>query len=1010
MFFDVVSTDQRIGSLVQMMGDSLVHSLINEVSLRVMEDPEALEAAFTPTIFKPNNKQYLNPKTDLEYIQQLDANAVDINDADFLQNIDLNLKWQETENDNTFPSTQEDEVEQARIQTARKLREKQIQQMTAKKNLLHSPTPPTSTSKPFIPTSREFLPPDDDIPPKTEEKAKKIPRNIPIFTWSNLPPLPPSSVHYRYNYLVNFIQDLCKQFVSFHNLETRHEINILSITESDGSRLLLQPKLEFLDPDERLDEENIEEISLLLKVKKIRNNELQVEGWIDSEQEVDVSLRQTMEHMIIDKLKPLIVGLDIAALDIFDDDEEDDSRQQQQQPAKDDKKSDYIDYGFEVIKPPSKPTSSFASIPSSAAPAAPDVAQTTKTAAKATDTIAQQQQAATTAASSAQSTPANTIKPSPLINKDEEELIPMANSNDEFIQSRNYLLQQQSKLTSTASNTFNTQKVDFQEFDNQLSEQQKNEFLSEANEQLQEMLKNSRRDGSGFLNVLQSLAEEDAEDSGGVNEDVANKVDSKVEVVSPSSNSKSLPHDDKKTQKKLSSLFQAGRDLSQLNLQALLDRPSSNDYQQTLDQLRSSTVTTFPVEFATQKLSLDDEHETEQASLSQTTTERYITPTTKQAVSTKAIDENDEFKLYMLLQELKSTSPDLHPMILDGFRDLLLSDSFLPMIQRVTGNFNSDEDAEESVINETIQSKGLYARMVEKALLLHKEVEVLASEESVRHLDTIHQICSVAIDFQQDEMKFLDHMDELRDRFDADLLLFIHHAIDQEQQDLLHKQQETEGMQVVTQAEEQTGENGEKTSVWLQVLTIMKQGVTAELQTRFEDLFEPLSMLVRIHNINLRRMLFERFVNVTATADLSHMKQLAINMAEVTLAQESPDIIKMLQESPKLLDTMTQFRQEIDEFLSDDIIETRLEDLKFEAAQQDLEVVLRHRNPVVRMRMAQKDKEAIEAIKRGGMSLAGGLMMAGVNPSSRKPSSDDGVHNTKVLDSSSSIEKDHEEE
>jgi len=93
---------------------------------------------------------------------------------------------------------------------------------------------------------------------------------------------------------------------------------------------------------------------------------------------------------------------------------------------------------------------------------------------------------------------------------------------------------------------------------------------------------------------------------------------------------------------------------------------------------------------------------------------------------------------------------EIHELVLDSYKDLLLSNSFLYIMK----NLNETE------YDDT--TRKLCFKIVNKAQLLNSELGALAKSESVRHLQMIHDICTLAADYQQDEITFLNQLDILK--------------------------------------------------------------------------------------------------------------------------------------------------------------------------------------------------------------------------------------------------------
>lgn len=185
---------------------------------------------------------------------------------------------------------------------------------------------------------------------------------------------------------------------------------------------------------------------------------------------------------------------------------------------------------------------------------------------------------------------------------------------------------------------------------------------------------------------------------------------------------------------------------------------------------------------------------------------------------------NDEKRLSMLLGELARSPVDVHPLVLDSYRDLLLSNNILHLLRR--GN-QSETD---------YQTRQIYAKITGKAFELTTELSLLAKTEAIRHLETIHDVCSVAAKYQQDEEEFLARMDRLRPRFDTELLAYLKYAVGEEEDKMRGK-----------------GLNpAELPSSWLQVLRVVYQGVLADFESRYERILNPLILVIRFEQPEVR--------------------------------------------------------------------------------------------------------------------------------------------------------------
>ena len=292
-------------------------------------------------------------------------------------------------------------------------------------------------------------------------------------------------------------------------------------------------------------------------------------------------------------------------------------------------------------------------------------------------------------------------------------------------------------------------------------------------------------------------------------------------------------------------------------------------------------------------------------------------------------------RMQLLLNELKNSPMEMHGTILGSFKDLLLAENFLYIMKQLN-----------STQNDAV-TRQLCGKIVESAKQLTAELGALAKTESVRHLETIHDLSQVAVNYQHDEIRFLNELDRIKPRIDTDFLGYLRFAIKEE-----------------TRSIKLSGSDPDRyPSKWLQVLQVIYQGALAEFESRFDRLLEPLILTLRFENSDLRRVLLERFVNITPILDLYYMRTLALNMASHVM--NSPDAAFS---DEKLKDRMPQFLNDIELVLSEERIETKIAELKEELRSQGKELFARHRNPVVQQ---EYNLEANESLGQSGSSTVG---------------------------------------
>lgn len=357
-------------------------------------------------------------------------------------------------------------------------------------------------------------------------------------------------------------------------------------------------------------------------------------------------------------------------------------------------------------------------------------------------------------------------------------------------------------------------------------------------------------------------------------------------------------------------------------------------------------------------------------------------------VDDRSAFENDQRRFNMLVTELERAPVEVHDMIINGFRDVLLSDHCLLLLKLALAKehrhrFNSEEgdspthaEGEPNFKQRKLDRSTLFTRIAEKAAELHNELMQLMEEESVRHFQTIAEICDVSTAFQNaNPVEFLNRLDALKPKFDTDLLAFVNHQIYDE---TLRLQRHEEKLKSLASLESSARRGGDgvaglldlqqedKLRRWLVVLQILQQGILAELEHRFESQIEMLTILLRIFDPNVRLPLFQRYVAKTPPIDLFAFRALAINMVDRLLdaskLRNDASIDQFwknggMGKTPEQWRWMlTCLRTEIEEFLSEQVIAARIHEYSKELAEQGLQLASRHRNPLTQAAMESADR------------------------------------------------------
>jgi len=415
---------------------------------------------------------------------------------------------------------------------------------------------------------------------------------------------------------------------------------------------------------------------------------------------------------------------------------------------------------------------------------------------------------------------------------------------------------------------------------------------------------------------------------------------------------------------RLSELFQMGKELSSQSLQDLLNRPTKGVFEETAEDLLQPT-TQMPIFLKDNALAKGQGG----VDIFQSPSELYGTvgdhqspmPASSSAYMQQQREEwsntppdivtydLDKQRMNMLITELNRTAVEMHDTVIDGYRDLLLSDNCLFLL-RLANQTTFEWDLRQ-----------LYRKITEKSIYLTAELGALVKTESVRHLQTIQDICEIAAELQHEEVKFLERMQYVKPRLDTALLSYLNYAMREE-----------------TIRLRQVGIDAAACpSPWMQILQIVKQGTLAEFESRYAQLLDPLLLIVRFDDPVIRGAVFERFVAITPPMELPYMKALALNMIANILSRSDPRYHDLdnkpyssldysnnpLPNEASLVKDMKNLKVVVDKYLADEVIEQRIAAFEEEVRQQGKRIIVRNRNPAI-----QSEMDAMREISRNSVN------------------------------------------
>ena len=278
------------------------------------------------------------------------------------------------------------------------------------------------------------------------------------------------------------------------------------------------------------------------------------------------------------------------------------------------------------------------------------------------------------------------------------------------------------------------------------------------------------------------------------------------------------------------------------------------------------------------------------------------------------IEENTR-SLKLLVTELSRQPEEMHSNILDSFSDLLLGDNFLYILKTANETVNDGK------------TRKIFSKIVSKTVQLTSQLGMLVSRESYRHLETIREICEISSLYQHDEAEFTDRMRLVKPKFDTDLLSFIKYKMNEEEQ-MISKN---------------GGDAYTSPSAWLQVLQVVYKGILSDFEYRYDRLLEPLLLVVRFDEPDIRTKLLIEFIEITPVIDLHILRALALNMVKSVVTNE----FSSKSVGADITESLMQLNDDVNKYLTDEIIATKLGKLQKDASKQGMSMELRNRNPFV---------------------------------------------------------------
>jgi len=225
-------------------------------------------------------------------------------------------------------------------------------------------------------------------------------------------------------------------------------------------------------------------------------------------------------------------------------------------------------------------------------------------------------------------------------------------------------------------------------------------------------------------------------------------------------------------------------------------------------------------------------------------------------------------RLELLLAELRQSSEDRFGEIVSGFKDLCISDNFVPLIRHRLNVMAEKEQQQKTNTERTNErDRENLGKLVQYAMVLLKETQSLGAELEAMQLEIIRSICEVAMDprhttEEEAAIALSDAVQNMRPLLDENFVAYLKFAIMEEEGRLKRR-----GLL----------DDPEHNS-WLFVLQIIQGGVYAELSKTVQRHVDSIMYVLRMDTKARRRRLLELFVKDLPSLDVRPFRKVVDNI------------------------------------------------------------------------------------------------------------------------------------
>ncbi|EEC43391.1 predicted protein [Phaeodactylum tricornutum CCAP 1055/1] len=319
-------------------------------------------------------------------------------------------------------------------------------------------------------------------------------------------------------------------------------------------------------------------------------------------------------------------------------------------------------------------------------------------------------------------------------------------------------------------------------------------------------------------------------------------------------------------------------------------------------------------------------------------------------------------RLQMVLDELWNQPTERLRDVASNFKDLLLSNNFVPLIkERLNNMANLDLDAlrrdDNSLEKDHSKEREILGQLVVYAQLLLKEARAVGAELEAQQLEVIRSICKVAMDpshqsEKEASMALTDAVRDMRPLLDDSFVAYLKYAVAEEEARLARS-----GML-----------DDPEHNQWLFVLKIVQQGVYSEISRGINRYIEHIWYVLRMETPLERRMLLQKLIDALPTLDVRPFVQVVDNIVG-SLGDSTRGEFNAVSELGEMTNKLLQLHRDIKELLPADRVALMSRDADEWAAKQKSRLLEQRRATKQRLTASRQTEHLdgeIESLGRRG--------------------------------------------